>query len=955
MKKKIFLVVLMVVALTCLLAIGVSAADMFTSSYTQELTTFGDEKPEWANVEDKDATAVLEIEGGAYVRIPAYYIFKASNNQFKVDGSNFDYGWISEKLNQTETLTNANLIAIGVPNGTTSFSGSLSESNFPALEELVIPSTVTSLGQKFLRNNTVIKKVFVKQTRNEDGSIQGVTSIPNYFADMEKSGLVSSLEMFNLELDYVTTIGSNAFMKSAVKELRFEGPITNVSGTAFSSCTALTTVYLNNTGDIITIGGKAFAYSTNLTSVTLNGFSLSDYLFENVNGLTGGLTVKATNVGKLGTMPFKNATNLEYVEISGPITHFGNQTFLGCTNLKTIKVTNTLATSAECGNNTCDRLQNLQSVEMHGISIGSYAFREISGTDMKVTLTNVGYIGEGAFYKAANITELYIEGPFTSIGSSTYRECPKLKKLTLVNTGDTYVTAGNGESNPVLEELRIEGKFNIGSPTYQNNVSLKHVYLGNGVKEIGATAFYKCYALETMYLADTITTISDRAIDMDAKDKQTSASFMFVDENGKMDNTLPTSLTYIGGHFLKYFTISNTQLIFPEGFTSHSTEQKYDFEGTIYPEGFSLVYLGKMTAINLNILYKHNSSKEITVYLTKNSASDLKGERISVNVSETGELSHGDYMGYTDGTLEIVINDELHNNINATKYIKFYFCGSNEVCFITRVNIPWGESMTKNWGNFVSTPVTYEQVAKAYEIYNAANPNATVPVPAKHPILSAPEYFDPTCTEDGGLKIFCLGCGQVASIEKTADAIGHNYDYENGTAELVSYVYENYLENGTKTVSCANCGEHENFNVSALFVCIGYSVPENMNSTGFAVKYNVNSNAIAEYEKHTGKTVSYGLFAVAQEKLGNNDILNEDGTPSDGVVKAEIPDNQFIVLELKMTGFSESQKDFKLALGVYVTVENKGETTHSYLNSIKPKDGEKYAFVSYNDVVLLTK
>ena len=51
----------------------------------------------------------------------------------------------------------------------------------------------------------------------------------------------------------------------------------------------------------------------------------------------------------------------------------------------------------------------------------------------------------------------------------------------------------------------------------------------------------------------------------------------------------------------------------------------------------------------------------------------------------------------------------------------------------------------------------------------------------------------------------------------------------------------------------------------------------------------------------------------------------------------------------------ENLKDIKVIADNYVTVENNGETTHSYLNSVKPKDGEKYAFVSYNDVVLLTK
>lgn len=954
MKRKLFLVALMIAVLTCLFAISVSAATMFTSSYTTELTTFGDSKPEWANLEDTNATAVLKKTDGTYVRVPAYYIFKVNGNQFKVDGSNFDYGWVSEQLKETEILTNANLVAIDVPQGTTSFSGTLSKTVFSALEEMVIPTTVTGLPQKFLRDNTVIKKVFVKQSRNADGSINGVTAIPDFFADMNTSGCVSSLEVFDFELNYVTSIGANAFMKSALKSFYVEAPITTIKGAIFNNCAALTTVYINNTGDTIDMGSQAFRSATALTSVTLNGFNLTNYLFEDANGLTGGLTVKATNVNTLGTMPFKNSTNLEHVEISGAITNFGSNTFLGCHNLSTVKVTNTLNTPATCESKTFDGLKGLTSVEMHGISIPAYAFRQAGQSTLKINITNAGFIGEQAFYKT-NAVEIYISGPFSSIGNSTYRECPNLKKLTVVNTGDTYVTAGNGESNTVLEELRLEGKINItGTPAFQNNYTLKHVYIGDGVQTLGTYAFYKCYSLETMYLADSVVTIDDRAIDMDGKGNQRSTSFMFVDENGNMDNTLPTSLETIGGHFLKWINIANTELIFPEGFTNHSSEQAYDFEGTTYPNGFRLIYLGKMTKINLHKFYQHNESKDIAVYLTKNSPSDIKNYRVNVNIAENGALSHGTYAGVNEnGTLEIVLDDRLHNNIDATKYIKFIFCGTQEVCFVTRVNIVWETNTSSNWGNFVSMPVTYAQLETAYNLYNTANPDAKATLPANHPILSAPEYSDATCTEDGGIKTFCLGCGQVASIEKTEDAKGHNFDYVNGNATLVSYVYENYLANGTKTVACANCQEHKEFDIPALFACQGYSVCQD-GTIGFAIGYRVDVGAIDEYQNVTGKTVKYGLYAAAMSKLDGNDILDENGDPTDGSIKAEISDTDFVAFELKITGFAADQKDAKVAIGAYVAVTNGEETKYAYLQGTAPGVGEKYAFVSYNDVLALT-
>ena len=84
-------------------------------------------------------------------------------------------------------------------------------------------------------------------------------------------------------------------------------------------------------------------------------------------------------------------------------------------------------------------------------------------------------------------------------------------------------------------------------------------------------------------------------------------------------------------------------------------------------------------------------------------------------------------------------------------------------------------------------------------------------------------------------------------------------------------------------------------------------------------------------------------------------MFDEDGMPNDGAIKAEVGAG-FTILEIKVAGFAtEDQKDEKLALGVYVetTVEEKKE--YSFLNQKAPQQGDKYYFVSYNDVINLLK
>ena len=121
MKKKLLLVLSMVAILACLFALSVSAAE-FTSAYTSDVTTF-DSEPDFTTVEDKTSTAVLKLQDGSYVRIPAYYVYKEviSNKKsvFNATGTNFTFGWVSEQLEETVTLEN--LVAIEIPNGTVEF------------------------------------------------------------------------------------------------------------------------------------------------------------------------------------------------------------------------------------------------------------------------------------------------------------------------------------------------------------------------------------------------------------------------------------------------------------------------------------------------------------------------------------------------------------------------------------------------------------------------------------------------------------------------------------------------------------------------------------------------------------------------------------------------------------------------------------------------------------------
>ena len=190
----------------------------------------------------------------------------------------------------------------------------------------------------------------------------------------------------------------------------------------------------------------------------------------------------------------------------------------------------------------------------------------------------------------------------------------------------------------------------------------------------------------------------------------------------------------------------------------------------------------------------------------------------------------------------------------------------------------------------------------------------------------------------------CSVCGSVVMAENPV----HNY--------VITIEYTSYLENGRKIHTCqnSNCVHNETpyvINTLPLFTCQGYSAPENGDG-GISIKYTVNSAAIEEYTKATGIELSYGLFATTKQAIGNADIFDGEGNTINGAIALDITKADFAFLSLKMVGFdTEESKKVDFAIGAYVVTTENGLKKYSYLQQGTPVDGEKYAYIKYNDFV----
>ncbi len=176
---------------------------------------------------------------------------------------------------------------------------------------------------------------------------------------------------------------------------------------------------------------------------------------------------------------------------------------------------------------------------------------------------------------------------------------------------------------------------------------------------------------------------------------------------------------------------------------------------------------------------------------------------------------------------------------------------------------------------------------------------------------------------------------------------GSNHLNAEETYDFKSFEEKSYLRS-----VCTRCqGGIVLKEIEPLFVNLGFSAAEFGDM--MSVNYRVNEEAILAYEEVTGKTVSYGVFAVTKANVGNNDIFDENGEARNGVIAADITDCGYGLFNLKIFGFTDEQKKIDIAMGAFVGTEKDGKVEYSYLQIAPATEGEKYFFASYNKVLTM--
>lgn len=167
------------------------------------------------------------------------------------------------------------------------------------------------------------------------------------------------------------------------------------------------------------------------------------------------------------------------------------------------------------------------------------------------------------------------------------------------------------------------------------------------------------------------------------------------------------------------------------------------------------------------------------------------------------------------------------------------------------------------------------------------------------------------------------------NINNITAGVNYCVAFYNGNHQVSDpkYNFVSFIEGATITGSCSRtaCGlEASKTEVAPIFFDFKYSArEEETNVFGLVMFYQVNQGSIETYKEYTGKSINYGVMAIAKNNVTNGDAienpLNADGTTKySKIIVADVTRDNIASVQFIIKG-SGAQWEAQKATEFYVT------------------------------------
>ena len=409
--------------------------------------------------------------------------------------------------------------------------------NCGSLSEIVIPSSVTSIGESAFSSCTSLKYISIPKSviglngnpfANWNGKLECLS--PNFVYEddilfnKDKSRIISfrnqNIETYVIPSSVtsigdwafsycfslseivisssVTSIGDSAFSWClSLSEIVIPSSVTSIGKGAFSSCSHLSEIVIPSS--VTSIGDWAFSYCFSLKYISIpkSVIGLNGNPFANWNGKLECLSPNFVyeddilfNKDKSRIISFRNQ-NIESYVIPSSVTSIGDSAFSCCRSLSEIVIPSSVTSIGDRAFSSCDSLSEIV-IPSSVTNIGDWAFSGCDSLSEIVIPSSVTSIGDWAFENCSSLSEIVIPSSVTSIGDSAFSSCDSLSEIVIPSSVTSIGDSAFSYCFSLSEIVIPSSVTSIGDSAFSRCDSLSEIVIPPSVTSIGKGAFYNC-------------------------------------------------------------------------------------------------------------------------------------------------------------------------------------------------------------------------------------------------------------------------------------------------------------------------------------------------------------------------------------------------------------------------------------------------------------------------------